>query len=232
METAVASDASESNVPLLVLASASPRRLSLLEQIGLVPDRLEPAYVDESPQRLELPRNLALRLAKMKAVTAQRRLAVEDNYRGALVLAADTVVAVGRRILPKAETKAQAQRCLELLSGRAHRVYTGVAVVDQKERVHSKIVETRVRFKRLSRAEIAAYLTTMEWDGKAGGYAIQGNAGAFVVQVVGSYSAVVGLPLFETSQLLAGRGLHVTQTWVDTSGSGPTVPAMLAVADI
>ncbi|MEM6381327.1 MAG: Maf family nucleotide pyrophosphatase [Pseudomonadota bacterium] len=206
-----------SDVPLLVLASASPRRLSLLEQIGLVPDRLEPAYVDESPQRLELPRNLALRLAKMKAVTAQRRLAVEDNYRGALVLAADTVVAVGRRILPKAETKAQAERCLELLSGRAHRVFTAVAVVDPNEKVVTKTVETRVRFKRLSRVEIAAYLTTMEWDGKAGGYAIQGNAGAFVVQIVGSYTGVVGLPLYETAQLLAGRGLPITESWVQTS---------------
>ena len=206
-----------SSVPLLVLASASPRRLALLEQIGLVPDRLEPAYVDEAPQRLELPRNLALRLARMKAVTAQRRLAAEENYRRALVLAADTVVAVGRRILPKAETRAQAERCLELLSGRAHRVYTAVAVVDPNEKVHAKLVESRVRFKRLSRAEIAAYLTTMEWDGKAGGYAIQGNAGAFVVQIVGSYSAIVGLPLYETAQLLTGRGLPVIQSWVDAA---------------
>ena len=211
------SSADPSSVPLLVLASASPRRLALLEQIGLVPDRLEPAYVDETPQRLELPRSLALRLAKMKAVTAQRRLAAEENYRGALVLAADTVVAVGRRILPKAETRAQAERCLELLSGRAHRVYTAVAVVDANERVHARLVDSRVRFKRLSRAEIAAYLTTMEWDGKAGGYAIQGHAGAFVVQISGSYSAIVGLPLYETAQLLTGRGLPVTQTWVDAA---------------
>ncbi len=201
----------------LVLASASPRRLSLLEQIGLVPDRLEPAYVDESPQRLELPRNLAVRLARTKALTSQRRIAVEGDFRGAIVLAADTVVAVGRRILPKAETREQAQRCLELLSGRAHRVYTGIAIVGSDEKLHSKLVESRVRFKRLSRAEIAAYLTTMEWDGKAGGYAIQGSAGAFVVQLVGSYSGVMGLPLYETTQLLSGNGLSVIDAWQETA---------------
>lgn len=201
----------------LVLASSSPRRLSLLEQIGLIPDRLEPAYVDESPQRMELPRNLAVRLARTKALTAQRRMAVEDNYRGALVLAADTVVAVGRRVLPKAETREQAKRCLELLSGRAHRVYTGVAVVDTNDKLHSKLVESRVRFKRLSRAEISAYLTTMEWDGKAGGYAIQGSAGAFVVQLVGSYSGVMGLPLYETSQMLTGNGLPIIDAWQDSA---------------
>ena len=203
--------------PKLVLASASPRRLSLLEQIGMVPDRLEPAYVDEAPQRMELPRNLAVRLARTKALTAQRRLAVDEDYRGALVLAADTVVAVGRRILPKAETREQAQRCLELLSGRAHRVYTAIALVDTKDNVHSKLVETRVRFKRLSRSDVAAYLSTMEWDGKAGGYAIQGSAGAFVVQMVGSYSAVVGLPLYETAQMLTGHGLAVTDSWQETA---------------
>lgn len=206
--------------PKLVLASASPRRLALLEQIGLTPDRLEPAYVDEAPQRLEQPRNLAVRLARTKAVTAQRRLATEEGYRNALVLAADTVVAVGRRILPKAETTAQAERCLELLSGRAHRVYTAIAVTDGNEKLSSKLVETRVRFKRLSRTDIAAYLSTMEWDGKAGGYAIQGNAGAFVVQLVGSYSGVVGLPLYETAQLLTGRGLNVTQSWMDAAPEG------------
>jgi septum formation protein len=208
---------SEPSRPKLVLASASPRRLSLLEQIGLVPDRLEPAYVDEAPQRMELPRNLAVRLARTKALTAQRRMAVEDDFRGALVLAADTVVSVGRRILPKAETREQAQRCLELLSGRAHRVYTAIALVDTKENVHSRLVETRVRFKRLSRADVAAYLTTMEWDGKAGGYAIQGSAGAFVVQMVGSYSSVVGLPLYETSQMLTGNGLPVIEAWQETA---------------
>ena len=208
------------DVPKLVLASASPRRLALLEQIGLVPDRLEPAYVDEAPQRMELPRNLALRLARTKAVSAQRRLAIESDYRGALVLAADTVVAVGRRILPKAETLAQAERCLDLLSGRAHRVYTAIALVDAQEKLHSRLVETRVRFKRLSRMEIAAYLATMEWDGKASGYAIQGNAGAFIVQIVGSYTGVVGLPLFETAQMLTGCGLPVIGSWMDSAPEG------------
>jgi septum formation protein len=203
--------------PKLVLASASPRRLSMLEQMGLIPDRLEPAYVDESPQRMELPRDLAIRLARTKALTAQRRMAVEDDFRGALVLAADTVVAVGRRILPKAETREQAQRCLELLSGRAHRVYTAIALVDTKEHLHSRLVESRVRFKRLSRADVAAYLTTMEWDGKAGGYAIQGSAGTFVVQLVGSYSGVVGLPLYETAQMLTGNGLPVIDAWQETA---------------
>lgn len=206
--------------PKLVLASASPRRLALLEQIGLTPDRLEPAYVDEAPQRMEQPRNLAVRLARTKAVTAQRRLAIEEDFRGALVLAADTVVAVGRRILPKTETRAQAERCLELLSGRAHRVYTAIAVVDTKDNLHSRLVETRVRFKRLSRSEIAAYLSTMEWDGKAGGYAIQGNAGAFVVQLVGSYTGVVGLPLYETAQMLSGRGLSMIETWQESAPEG------------
>ncbi|MFK7792696.1 MAG: Maf family nucleotide pyrophosphatase [Devosiaceae bacterium] len=208
---------SDRNWPKLVLASSSPRRLSLLEQIGLVPDRLEPAYVDEAPQRMEQPRNLAVRLARTKALTSQRRLAVEDDYHGALVLAADTVVAVGRRILPKAETREQAQRCLELLSGRAHRVYTGIALVDPKDNLHSRLIETRVRFKRLSRAEIAAYLSTMEWDGKAGGYAIQGSAGAFVVQLTGSYSAVMGLPLYETAQMLTGNGLPIIEAWQETA---------------
>ncbi len=203
--------------PKLILASASPRRLSLLEQIGLIPDRLEPAYVDEAPQRMELSRNLAMRLARTKALTAQRRLALEEDFHGGLVLAADTVVSVGRRILPKAETRVQAERCLQLLSGRAHRVHTAVALVDLKGRLHSRIVETRVRFKRLSRNEIAAYLTTMEWDGKAGGYAVQGSAGAFVVQIVGSYSAVVGLPLFETTQLLSGNGLSITDAWRESA---------------
>ncbi|MEM1287145.1 MAG: Maf family nucleotide pyrophosphatase [Pseudomonadota bacterium] len=219
----MASDQTSQTEHRLVLASASPRRLSLLEQIGVIPDRLEPAYVDEAPQRLEAPRALALRLAKMKAVTAQRRLATEEGFKGALVLGADTVVAVGRRILPKAETKAQAERCLELLSGRSHRVCTAVAVVDPNENVHTRLVETRVRFKRLSRAEIAAYMTTMEWDGKAGGYAIQGNAGAFIVQLVGSYSAVVGLPLYETAQLLSGRGMSVIQGWVEAADEGINV---------
>ncbi|MEM6712474.1 MAG: Maf family nucleotide pyrophosphatase [Pseudomonadota bacterium] len=203
--------------PKLVLASASPRRLSLLEQIGVVPDRLEPTYIDEAPQRLELPRKLAVRLARTKAQTARERLLLEGGFENAVVLAADTVVSVGRRILPKAETRAQAERCLELLSGRAHRIYTGLAVTDGKGKMQSRLVETRVRFKRLSRKDIAAYLTTMEWDGKAGGYAIQGSAGAFVVQLVGSYTSVVGLPLYEIAQMLGSRGLPVTDMWRETA---------------
>ena len=149
---------------------------------------------------------------------------MDEAYRGALVLAADTVVAVGRRVLPKTESRDEAKSCLQLLSGRAHRVYTGVALVDQNEKLHSRIVETRVRFKRLSRQEIESYLASMEWDGKAGGYAIQGRAAAFIVQITGSFSSVVGLPLYETAQFLGGHGLRAIEAW-----SGDPVAAAMPV---
>ncbi len=197
----------------LVLASGSPRRLALLNQAGIEPDLLMPADVDETPDRGELPRRLAQRLATQKAeLVAQRAREAEIR---ALVLAADTVVAVGRRILPKPELKDEAEGCLRLLSGRTHRVYTGLCLVDVKGRAHTRLVETRVRFKRLSHDEMVDYLDCGEWRGKAGGYAIQGIAGSFVVKLVGSYTCVVGLPLAETVSLLAGEGYGVRTGWVE-----------------
>ncbi|MFG1352219.1 Maf-like protein [Xanthobacter autotrophicus] len=197
----------------LVLASGSPRRLALLNQAGIEPDLLMPADVDETPERGELPRRLAQRLSEAKGkLVAQRAKDAEMN---ALVLSADTVVAVGRRILPKPDLEDEADACLRLLSGRTHRVYTGVCLVDAKGRAHTRLVESRVRFKRLSRDEIADYLACGEWRGKAGGYAIQGIAGSFVVKLVGSYSNVVGLPLAETIGLLSGQGYDVRAGWVE-----------------
>ena len=183
-----------------MLASASPRRLDLLRQIGLEPDRVEPADIDETPQRDETPRRLALRLAVGKAA------AVAPHAPGCFVLGADTVVSVGRRVLPKAEDEAQARQCLELLSGRAHRVMTAIAVIAPDGRQALRLSESRLHFKRLSAAEIDAYVASGEWAGKAGGYGMQGAAGAFVMNLQGSYSGVVGLPLYETWTLLAGLG--------------------------
>jgi septum formation protein len=180
---------------LLVLASASPRRLDLLRQIGLQPDAIDPADADETPRPRELPRAYALRMAEAKLG------AVMPRHPQAVVLAADSVVAVGRRILPKAETEAEARACLALLSGRRHKVLGGIAV-GSAGKVRTRLVETAVRFKRLERAEIDDYIRSGEWQGKAGGYAIQGRAAAFVAFLSGSYSNVVGLPLFETLVLL------------------------------
>ncbi len=183
-----------------MLASASPRRLDLLRQIGLEPDHVHPADIDEQARARETPRLLAGRLARSKAEAGA------VSWPGAYVLGADTVVAVGRRVLGKAETREEAASWLELLSGRAHRVLTGVRLLAPDGRSAGRVAEARLHFKRLSRAEIAAYLDSDEWRGKAGGYAIQGRAGAFVVSLQGSYSAVVGLPLFETWALLEGLG--------------------------
>lgn len=180
----------------LVLASASPRRLELLAQIGVTPDEVAAAGIDETPLKGETPRAHALRLAEAKAAALKRP--------GARVLAADTVVAVGRRILPKAETESEARACLALLSGRAHRVYTAIALKSAEEAISSRVVETRVAFKRLSQREIDAYVESGEWRGKAGGYAAQGCAGRFIISIIGSYSSVVGLPLYETANLLEG----------------------------
>jgi septum formation protein len=180
----------------LVLASASPRRLALLAQIGVTPDEVVSADIDETPLPKETPRALALRLAKAKAQAVKV---------GAVrVLAADTVVAVGRRVLPKAETEADARACLRLLAGRTHRVYTGVALRLADQATHARVVETRVSFKVLSGAEIERYVASGEWRGKAGGYAIQGLAARFVTNIIGSYSNIVGLPLYETANLLEG----------------------------
>ncbi|MFL5297668.1 MAG: Maf family protein [Phenylobacterium sp.] len=184
----------------LVLASASPRRLDLLRQIGMTPDLVDPAEVDETPQKNELPRRLAMRLAQEKAALVAARQ--PDGF----VLAADTVVALGRRVLPKPDTDEQVADCLRLLSGRAHRVLTALSVRAPGGREAARLVESRVRFKRLTARDIAAYLKSAEGLGKAGGYAIQGRAGAFVVTLQGSYSGVVGLPLYEAANLLAGLG--------------------------
>lgn len=200
--------------PKLVLASGSPRRLALLEQAGIEPDFLRPTDIDESPKKGEQPRALANRLARIKAETAysnaRREEALEDSY----ILAADTVVCLGRRILGKAELMDEAANHLALLSGRAHRVYTSVCLATPKGRFRTRIVETRVRFKRLSRDELDAYLASGEWRGKAGGYAIQGLAGTFVVKLTGSYTNVVGLPLYETIRLLEGEGFPITFNWL------------------
>jgi septum formation protein len=196
-----------------VLASASPRRLQLLNQIGIEPDKLLPAELDETPLRKELPRALAKRLAQTKAQVARHNADRDPELHVAFILAADTVVAVGRRILPKPELTDEAGACLRLLSGRAHRVYTGLCLITPKGRVRSRLIETRVRFKRLSRLEIDTYLASGEWQGKAGGYAIQGLAGAFVSRLVGSYTNVVGLPVHETMALLMGEGYPVYDRW-------------------
>jgi septum formation protein len=203
--------------PELILASASPRRLALLNQIGIEPEHLVPAHIDETPERNELPRKLAQRLADQKAVAAQHKARSAGIAGNALVLAADTVVAVGRRILPKAETMEEASMCLHLLSGRNHRVYTAVTMLSVSGASRRRLVETRLRFKRLSSREIESYLASAEWRDKAGGYAIQGIAGAFVVKLVGSYSAVVGLPLNETVSLLSGEGYPVHFNWLNQS---------------
>jgi septum formation protein len=187
-------------MPILVLASASPRRLELLAQIGIVPDMVDPADVDETPLPRELPAAYVMRLARAKAAAAGPR------HPGAFVLAADTVVACGRRILGKPADEAAARAFLELLSGRRHRIYCGVAVVDPNGRIATRRVVSQVAFKRLSASEIAGYLATGEWRGKAGGYAIQGRAAIFAPWIAGSYSNIVGLPLYETAQLLAGLG--------------------------
>jgi len=186
--------------PPLVLASGSPRRVDLLARIGVTPDRILPADIDETPARDELPRLLAARLSRAKAA------AVAPLAPDAVVLAADTVVGVGRRILPKAETEAEARQCLDLLSGRRHRVHTGVALALPDGRVLTRLVESVVTFQRLTAQQVDAYIAGGEWRGKAGGYTIQESAEAFVRFLSGSHSNVVGLPLYETAQLLRGIG--------------------------
>lgn len=202
--------------PKFVLASGSPRRLGLINQAGIEPDALRPADIDETPIKGELPRACANRLARLKAEAALALVSVDDELKGAYILAADTVVAVGRRILPKAELLDEASQCLRLLSGRNHRVYTGVCLVTPKESFRQRLVETRVRFRRLSEQDIEAYLASGEWRGKAGGYAAQGLAGTFIVKVVGSYSNIVGLPLYETVSLLTGEGYPIHFGWLNT----------------
>ena len=201
--------------PKLVLASGSPRRVTLINQAGIEPDALRPANIDETPKRGELPRACANRLARAKAEAALEQVRADEELKGAYILAADTVVAVGRRILPKAELLDEAAQCLRLLSGRNHRVHTAVCLVTPNEAFRQRLVETRVRFKRLSEEDIEAYLASGEWRGKAGGYAAQGIAGSFIVKVVGSYSNVVGLPLYEAVTLLAGEGYPIRFGWLN-----------------
>jgi len=184
----------------LVLASASPRRLDLLAQIGIAPAVVDPAHIDETPLKDELPRPHAARLALGKAE------AVAARHPGAFILAADTVVACGRRILPKAEDEATARKCLALLSGRRHKVFGGVVLIAPNGKRAARVVETAVAFAPLSAHDINAYIDSGEWHGKAGGYAIQGRAAALVRWLSGSYTNVVGLPLHETAKLLAGLG--------------------------
>ncbi|WP_303718346.1 Maf family protein [Brevundimonas naejangsanensis] len=185
--------------PRLILASSSPRRIELLALIGIAPDLVDPADIDETPQRAETPARLAQRLACSKAAV------VAERHPDDVVLAADTVVAVGRRLLEKPADEAEATRFLKLLSGRNHRVFTGVAVI-HRGRTSWRVVETRVSFKPLSDGEIAAYVASGEWRGKAGGYGIQGRAAAFITRIVGSHPAVMGLPLYEAANLLRGAG--------------------------
>lgn len=203
--------------PKLVLASASPRRLALLQQAGIEPDALLPADVDETPLKGETAKDMAKRLARLKAEIARRTARKDENLKDSYILAADTVVFAGGRILPKAEVVDEAAACLRLLSGRAHRVYTSICLITPKEAIRERLVETRVRFKRLSRDEFERYLASGEWRGKAGGYAIQGLAGTFVIKLVGSYSNVVGLPLYETVALLDGEGFPVRFTWLNAA---------------
>ena len=188
---------------MLVLASASPRRLDLLARIGVVPDSVVPADVDESVPKGELQRDHALRLAREKAE------AVAAQNPDALVLAADTVAAVGRRVLPKVEDEATLRACMKLLSGRRHRVLTGVALAAPRQPVRTRLVETMIAMKPLSQDEIDYYAAHGEWRGKAGGYALQGYGEVYVRHIAGSYSNVVGLPLAETRVLLKAAGYPI-----------------------
>ena len=187
--------------PTLILASASPRRRELIARLGLTPDAIAPADIDETPARGELPREYAKRMAREKAEAA----ASDDGF----VLAGDTVVAAGRRILPKAEDEATARKCLELLSGRRHRVLSAIALRSPDGSMRERLSETVVMFKRLSSEEIDAYIGSGEWDGKAGGYAIQGIAEGLISRIQGSHSGVVGLPLYETRALLKAAGFDI-----------------------
>lgn len=197
----------------LILASGSPRRLDLLAQARIAPDRLMPMDIDETPKKAEHPRSLARRLSAEKAEAARAAIDGDPAWAGSFILSADTVVAVGRRILPKAEYLEEANGALALLSGRSHWVFTGVAVITPSGQMRQTVVETKVRFKRLSDHELNAYLDSGEWRGKAGAYAIQGIAGTFVQKLSGSYTGVVGLPLYETLRILEGEGYDAAAKW-------------------
>ncbi len=204
----------EAERPRLVLASASPRRLTLLAQVGITPDALRPASIDESAERGEMPRGLVARLSRAKAEAGRDQIANDRELADAYVLAADTVVAVGRKILMKPAHVEEATASLQLLSGRTHRVFTSITLITPDDRVRSKIVDTRVRFKHLTRPEIESYIASREWRGKAGGYAIQGLAGCFVQRLIGSYTNVVGLPVTEVVGLLNTEGFPIQYNWL------------------
>ncbi|NML74928.1 Maf-like protein [Rhizobium sp. S-51] len=199
----------------LILASGSPRRLDLFKQVGIEPARLMPMDLDETPKKSEHPRSLARRLSSDKARAAHGEIRRDPAWNDSFIVAADTVVAVGRRILPKAEYLEEASSALHLLSGRSHWVFTGVCLITPEGTLRQKVVETKVRFKRLSGLDIESYLASGQWRGKAGAYAIQGIAGSFVQKLVGSYTNVVGLPLFETLQMLQGEGFRVQSGWTE-----------------
>jgi len=207
--------------PRLVLASASPRRLILLAQAGVEPDALRPPSIDETPRKGEMPRSIVLRLAREKAEHARDAIANDQSLADAYVLAADTVVAVGRRILVKPKHIDEAVASLQLLSGRSHRVLTAVCLITPDDRLRLKVVDTRVRFKRLSKQEIESYVASREWRGKAGSYAIQGLAGCFVQKIVGSYTNVVGLPLTEVVGMLVGEGFPIHFNWLKAGEIDP-----------
>lgn len=188
---------------MFVLASASPRRLELLKRIGVTPDLVDPADCDETPHKAERP------LAYAKRIAAEKAAVVAARHAGAAILSADTVVAVGARILGKAETEADARAFLTLLSGRRHRVHSAVTLIDATGTARHRVSTSTLAFKRLSATEIDAYVAGGEWQGKAGGYAVQGYAEAFVRTLSGSHSGVMGLPLFETRALLQAAGVPV-----------------------
>ena len=187
----------------LILASASPMRQQLLAQIGIIPDEIYPCSIDETPQKNELPRQYAIRMAREKAIKAQEIFKGKNTA----ILTGDTVIACGRRILGKPDDEAQALAHLNLLSGRAHRCYCAVCLIDSNGKIRQRISLTRIAFKNLSADEISQYINSQEWQGRAGGYHIYGMAQKFIIKLNGSASAVAGLPLFETSQLLRGNNL-------------------------
>ncbi|WP_246317318.1 Maf family nucleotide pyrophosphatase [Hyphomicrobium methylovorum] len=200
--------------PRLVLASASPRRVTLLAQVGVTPDALRPASIDESAKRGEMPRALVSRLARAKAEVARNQIANDRELADSYIIAADTVVAMGRKILMKPAHIEEAMASLQLLSGRTHKVQTCVCLITPDDRIRTKIVDTRVRFRYISRAELESYIASREWRGKAGGYAIQGLASCFVQRIVGSYTNVVGLPLTEVVGLLNSEKFPIQYNWV------------------
>lgn len=202
---------------LLVLASGSPRRFSLLAQIGIEPTAIRPVSINETPKPFELPRSLAQRLARAKAKATIHQIMNDNELAHAYVLAADTVVSIGRRVLSKPTHIEDALACLELLSGRSHRVTTNICLITPDDRIRTRSIETRVQFRILSTKDVETYIATREWYGKAGGYAIQGVAGCFVQKLIGSYTNVVGLPLTETAALLKGEGLPIHYGWLDAA---------------